>query len=158
MLTSSPTRGGIFCLSVNLKAPETACRRAVSAVYKEMCCWQCWNSTWHQGKLRLVWLCGRTLPSLHMARERCENVHLVQWKYSTVVAFSEFVRAYILGQCLTWGVNESNRLSNTRKTIRKCFTNCVKSPQGPQNIKIIYNVTTSQPPMSSSLLVLYRWG
>lgn len=59
---------------------------------------------------------------------------------------------------LTWGVNESNCLSSTRKTISKCFTDCVKGSQGPQNIKVIYNITTSEPPMSSSLLVLYRWG
>lgn len=43
-----------------------------------------------RGKLLLVCLCVRSLPSGNMARERPEDVHLVQWRHSMVVAFSRF--------------------------------------------------------------------
>lgn len=44
----------------------------------------------NRGKLLLVGLCVRSLPSGNMARERPEDVHLVQWRHTMVVAFLRF--------------------------------------------------------------------
>lgn len=86
----------------------------------------------NRGKLLLVWLCGRSLPSGNMARDRPEDVHLVQWRHSMVFAFLRFDPA--------GGLNPDSEEVKVSLTARRVLS------------------TTFEAHLTSSLLVLYRWA